>query len=270
MGILVTWPPACKQLAATTRAHYNARNTMMSALMSEIDLASAALAALQPTSDKPPSPQHQELADCLRAKVVGVLLRQARLAAECSPEACADFLQMPPAQFAAWEAGEAAPSLPELELLSRFLQGAPTPQRQSDYLLLRQRIIGVQLQNAHQGAGSAQTTIPPDKLEAYLRGECRLPMTDLCALAQTWGVALSDFRETATTRRPVSALGAEQASDEGIRTASQADQQQAAFIRLAMAFRHINADDLQRIADALFAIIDARANHDLAETNAAP
>lgn len=241
--------------------------------MTGTDLASAAIDALQPAANQQPSPQNRNLAECLRARIVGVLLRKFRLAAQCAPEECANFLQVPPEQFEAWEYGEEAPSLPELELLASFLQGAPTPDRQNDYLLLRQRIIGVLLQKArlHGDADAARTTMQPDRLSAYELGERAIPMTDLSELAQALGLELSAFLEATENRRPFSTISAAQSSNDSATALSDfaADRQNAAIIRLAMAFRHIRADDLHRIADALFAIINARAEGGLAESNAA-
>ncbi len=273
VALQVQQTPSRKQLAAATGAHYNARYTIMSDLMTGTDLASAAIDALQPAADKQPSPQNRALAERLRARIVGVLLRKFRLAAQCAPEECANFLQVTPEQFAAWECGEEAPSLPELELLASFLQGAPTPDRQNDYLLLRQRIIGVLLQKAclDADADAARTTMQPDRLSAYELGERAIPMTDLSELAQALGLELSAFLEAAETRRPFSTISAAQSSDDSATAFSDfaADRQNAAIIRLAMAFRHIRADDLHRIADALFAIINARAEGGPAESNAA-
>ncbi len=243
--------------------------------MTETDLASAAIDALQPAADKQPALQNLPLAKRLRARIIGVLLRKIRLAADCAPEECAAFLQVTPEQFEAWETGEAAPSLPELELLSSFLRGAPTPRRQSDYLLLRQRIIGVLMQKARLTADAdadlAQAAIPPDRLSAYELGERSAPMTDLCALAQALGLDLSAFLEVNSTERPFGMPSAAQPDTDGATALIDfaADRQNAAFIRLALAFRHIRADDLHRIADALLAIINARAERDFAESNAA-
>ncbi len=243
--------------------------------MTETDLVSAAIDALQPAADNQLSPQNLPLANCLCARIIAVLLRKLRLASDCAVEECAAFLKMTPEQYEAWETGEAAPSLPELELLAGFLRGAPTPHRQSDYLLLRQRIIGVVMQKARLHAESdadlAQAAIHPDRLSAYELGERSAPMTDLCALAQALGLELSAFLAASTTARPFQKPSAAQAANDGARALIDfaADHKNAAFIRLAMAFRHIRADDLHRIADALLAIINARAERDLAESNAA-
>lgn len=267
-NILIAGLPAGKRLAAATRAHYNARYTSMSVLMPATDLASAVVAALQPAADNPPAARNLPLAKCLRAKIIGLLLRKTRLAAECTSTACAEFLQVPPARYVAWEHGEAVPSLPELELLAGFLQGAPTPRQQSDYRLLRQRIIGAQLQMARQASGeaAARSIVPPETLRAYELGERSIPMTNLSALAQAFGIKLSAFLKTTPTNS-----SAAQATDGNAATLPgfAANRQNAAYIRLAMAFRHIQAEDLNHIADALFAIIKERAQGDIAEPNAA-
>jgi transcriptional regulator with XRE-family HTH domain len=57
----------------------------------------------------------------LRAKKLGVLIRDARLAAGKSIEDCARILELSETTFNAYELGDASPSLPELELLAYYL-----------------------------------------------------------------------------------------------------------------------------------------------------
>ena len=54
----------------------------------------------------------------VRARMVGVLLRDARLSAGRSPEDCARLLHVDAAQVERWELGDEVPSLPQLELLA--------------------------------------------------------------------------------------------------------------------------------------------------------
>lgn len=57
----------------------------------------------------------------LRAKALGVLIRDARLAKRLSVKECAQALHIKPATFRAYEEGRKSPSLPELEILAYFL-----------------------------------------------------------------------------------------------------------------------------------------------------
>jgi len=54
----------------------------------------------------------------LRAKIIGVLLRDARLAANKSPKECAELLGLSASAYSSFELGKKSLSLPELELLA--------------------------------------------------------------------------------------------------------------------------------------------------------
>src|SRR3954462_10434345 len=60
----------------------------------------------------------------IRARMIGVLIHDARLNAERSVEECADLLRVTPQEMQAWEYGDSAPSLPQIELLAFYL-GVP-------------------------------------------------------------------------------------------------------------------------------------------------
>jgi len=57
----------------------------------------------------------------IRSKMLGVLIRDARLYASRAVEECAQILQVTPELFEQWEHGEAVPDLPQLELLAYYL-----------------------------------------------------------------------------------------------------------------------------------------------------
>lgn len=60
---------------------------------------------------------HEE-AYLIRAKMLGVMLRDARMAAARSLPDCAHMLRIEPSLLEAWEYGDEVPSLPQLELLA--------------------------------------------------------------------------------------------------------------------------------------------------------
>ena len=236
--------------------------------MTETDLVTAALEALQPEPAHAPARQSLAQARLLRAKILGALLRQRRQAAQASLEDCANFLQLSPPAVEAWEYGEESPSLPQFELLSSYLAGEPTPGNQADYVLLRGRVIGVLLRMARDkkamsaDAVAIDSALDADCLRAVELGESDIPLSDLTALAQTLRLDLRELVDAPAadfTPAPAPANPAIDDSQAALRD-FEADSDNAAFIRLALAFRHIPAEDLHRIADALFAIINAPAD----------
>src|SRR5574337_1566943 len=112
---------------------------------------------------------HRADALAMRAKILGVLLRDARLAAGKSIKECADVLGCPVSAYTAYELGHKSPSLPELEIVAFFLdtplshfwgstilseseksEAARLPR--DELTTLRDRIIGAHLRKARTGA----------------------------------------------------------------------------------------------------------------------
>lgn len=152
----------------------------------------------------------------LRAKMIGVLIRDARLNAERSIEACAELLKVSVGEMQAWEYGEAVPSLPQLELLSYYL-GVPVSHFwgtetlearhgrhfdiQQEYMSLRDRMIGALFFQAREEAGvsldevSEASAIPAERLHEYEMGELPIPMHELSVLSSAVKKNLSYFLE---------------------------------------------------------------------------
>ena len=244
--------------------------------MDRVDLIEAALEALQtPTVTKSKSPNHDDALN-IRGKIFGVLLRMHRLEAERSLADCATILQVEPELVEAWEYGDEAPSLPQLEVMAHFLNGragdrddeqALDESARMEYLRLRQRLVGGMLRAARESAGqsmddvSAATGLKADLLERYELGEARIPISQLASLARALQQELEYFTvRPAFSRDPAPTPDASATKSDGDAAWRQfsANRENRAFIRLAMAFQHIARDDLHRIADALFAIIRAR------------
>jgi transcriptional regulator with XRE-family HTH domain len=153
----------------------------------------------------------------LRAKMLGVLLRDARVNAERSIEDCAYLLRVSPEEMQAWEFGEAVPSLPQLELLAYYL-GVPVSHFwgtdtleakvgrhvdiQLEYLALRNRMVGALLRQAREEAGlsleqlSEASSVPAERIQYYELGESALPMHELTVLASAVKKNLSYFLES--------------------------------------------------------------------------
>lgn len=246
--------------------------------MDRVDLTQAALEALQPSTAAAAKSINHEEARSLRGKLLGVMIRMGRLEAERSLAECASFMDAEPGLVEDWEYGESEPSLPQLELLARFLNGreslasgdalAEERTAREEYVLLRRRLIGALLRAARQSSDSSVEALSESaglearQLLSFEFGEEKIPVSTLTALAQALQLDMRHFamphdapeqpRMSSEPESPMELSGewGDFAADSGNRP----------FIRLAMAFQSIARDDLHRIADALFAII--RANGD--------
>jgi transcriptional regulator with XRE-family HTH domain len=151
----------------------------------------------------------------IRAKKLGVLIRDARLATRRRIEDCAEALKVSPEDFEAFELGEKSPSLPKLEVLAYYLgvsmdhfwgdraiseNGSPALNIDIDQLVgLRQRMIGALLRQARQQAElsleavAESVGIPPDRLEACEMAEDELSLPVLEAVCSVLGQPIDDF-----------------------------------------------------------------------------
>jgi len=151
----------------------------------------------------------------IRAKILGVLLRDARCTARRSVQDCAEAIGVTPEEFEAFELGERAISLPKLEILAYYLavplahfwgnkavseensNGAKFDVEQ--LVGLRQRMIGALLRQARDEAGlsleevSAEVGIPPETLDAYELGEEEFPLPYLEVIGEKVGKRIEEF-----------------------------------------------------------------------------
>lgn len=140
----------------------------------------------------------------IRAKMLGVLIRDARLNAARTEAECARMFNIPVETYVAWEFGDASPSLPQLEVLAFYL-GVPVSHfwsdntmqesyddkknAESEYIWLRTRMIGVLLRKAREDIGLSQEELAKDAgisvalLNQYEMGEVEIPMHELNVLA---------------------------------------------------------------------------------------
>jgi transcriptional regulator with XRE-family HTH domain len=157
----------------------------------------------EPEDGRPAAYDHQE-SYLLRGKMMGVLIRDARVNAARTIDDCARLLKITPDTVEAWEYGTQVPSLPQLELLAYYLDvpvshfwGTETLSKardgqrdnQPEYILLRNRMIGALLRQARESAGysvedlSAQAGLSADHIHRYEIGEIPIPMHELSVLA---------------------------------------------------------------------------------------
>lgn len=243
-----------------------------------VDLTQVALRTLQSSAPVNPEQIDQHEAHSLLGKIIGVLIRQGRLAAERSAEECAHSLDVDLQLFEAWELGASVPSLPQLEQLASCFNAPSSDespivmnarQREYDeYLRLRQRLVGALLQSARHAQDSsledlsASTGLDADLLKRYEFGESTIPVHHLTTLAQAVKRDLSYFTESRgfdpNRRHPAAVESVPEYDTDADIVTFVRDCQNRSFIRLAMAFRDIDREDLDRLASALFAIIRDR------------
>jgi transcriptional regulator with XRE-family HTH domain len=215
----------------------------------------------------------------LRAKKLGVLIRDARTFACRSLSECAEFLGISPTAFEAFELGEQSPSLPELELLS-FYFGVPLDHFYSNELLernhrfkedmdleglirLRQRMVGALIRKVRKDANlslesmSETTGIPPDVLEAYELGEKPLPVPELDSIAFALGSTVKDFQDQ---HGPVGLWFAQEAALKGFQSLSPEMQAFVSkpvnrpYLELAQRLSNMSVEKLRSVAEVLLEI----------------
>src|SRR5882672_5615209 len=151
----------------------------------------------------------------LRAKIIGVLLRDARLAAAKTPTDCGNLLGISASAYSAYELGKKSLSLPDLELLSYYLEiplehfwgdeiRSTAPERAADVnsdelIRLRHRIIGLKIRQARLANGvalkelAAAIDVPTSRIKSYEFGEFAITVPELETLAWVLGLKIDHF-----------------------------------------------------------------------------
>jgi transcriptional regulator with XRE-family HTH domain len=157
-------------------------------------------------------------AQALRAKVIGALIRKARIEKGIELSDCAEALGLSTHTLEAFELGEKSISLPELEAISYHLEVPIERLRSSEMtspeldqdkqtidierlIPLRQRMIGARLRQARLEnqfsleALSAQFNIEPAVLEAYELGQEPIPVPVLESLSNALNRSIREFQD---------------------------------------------------------------------------
>ncbi|HEX3053469.1 MAG TPA: helix-turn-helix transcriptional regulator [Aggregatilineaceae bacterium] len=161
-------------------------------------------------------PRNFEEIYLLRARSLGVLIRDARQAADLSVDEVAAQVGIPSSLLVEWEYGHSMPSLPQVELLAYAMnlplshfwgtetllqQAQRRGVRSEDYAMLRNRMIGALLRMGREKRNlsiddlAGEVGILPNHLAAYELGQRPIPLPVLTSLAQVCRVNLSYFLE---------------------------------------------------------------------------
>jgi transcriptional regulator with XRE-family HTH domain len=153
--------------------------------------------------------------DQTRAKILGDLIRDARLRAGRSVADCARTLAISEEKFEQAETGEYTPALPDLEVLAMYLNvpmshfwgnesvDIPTKTDYESFVKIRQRIIGALLRRARiQSKRSIEDTagylgVNAEQIQKYESGATAVPLFDLEKLGKYLGVTMDYFADEA-------------------------------------------------------------------------
>lgn len=212
----------------------------------------------------------------LRRKIVGVLIKQARLEMGKSLRETAAMLGCSPDRLSQYESGEKAPSLPEMEMLARFFsvsledlldetrQRDKPPLPPSEVIPIRHKILGVQLRQARQAAGLSQKELakavncPVGHLSQYERGQRPIPVPELEALTEILRLRFSELVEA--DLGPDSPQARQQRRLERLATMPEHIQDfvlnpvNILYIEMAMKVSTLPVDALRQIAEGLLDI----------------
>ena len=213
----------------------------------------------------------------IRAKMVGVLLRDARLNADRSADDCARLLRVTPQQIEAWEFGEGVPSLPQLELLANYLDvpvshfwstetisgSGGHSDIQKEYLALRDRMVGALLRQAREDSNvtldalSQASHLSVDQITRYELGELPIPIHELSVLVSGVNRNMSYFLESSSFIGQLLAARQEWKDfadmPEDVRRFA-ANPLNAGFIEFAVMLSQMPTDKLRQMAESMLEI----------------
>jgi transcriptional regulator with XRE-family HTH domain len=149
----------------------------------------------------------------LRTKMLGAMLREARLKANMSLKEVASLIGATSGAVSSYEHGRKGISLPELELFAYHLdiplehftsgttlrRGQKTEFDPTTMVSLRQRMVGALLRKHRTEAEMSIRALaeagglPPKRLSAYERGERPIPLPELERLVKVMGQSLDDY-----------------------------------------------------------------------------
>lgn len=225
-----------------------------------------------------PERNHEEIR-LLRARILGVLIRDARLSYGSSAAEVAEKLRVPPQTVESWELGDGSPSLPQLEMLAFHLgipishfwsaktfaaedaDAAPIPTE--EYNQLRDRVIGVRIAVARQESGktpealATEAGMTADRLNAYEQGLAAVPFPELTSLAAALRHPVSYFLEGTGQVGRWLALQEEYARFSGLPDELRAFVAQPVnqpFIEIAMKLARMPLQDLRLVGEKILDI----------------
>lgn len=214
----------------------------------------------------------------IRNKMLGVLIRDARLNAARTVDDCARLLNVENQIIESWELGDTAPTLPQLELLAYYLD-VPVSHfwsmktmetdkneklaTQSEYMALRDRMIGAMMRQAREAEEvsledvSERAQIAIETLQYYEVGDSSIPMHHLSVLANIVNKNMDYFLETGSYVGELLRMREEWKHfsdlDPDVREFA-ANPLNVGFIKIAITFSQMPASQLRQAAEGMLEI----------------
>ena len=221
----------------------------------------------------------QELeAATIRKKILGVLLRNARVRAGMTIKDTAEVTGFPSSAMSDYEYGRRDISLPQLEVLAYtyrvpityFWSDDPIPDDEDRDLPaekaveLRRRIIGVLLRQARMEAGYSQKDLakilecPSSRISSYEFGRTDIPLPELEKLADYLDVPLAYFLDEGIRPSGDQIAGMDELErlsqlPEDVRT-FMLEPGNLLYVRVAMQLSKLSADEIRNVAEGLLEI----------------
>lgn len=212
----------------------------------------------------------------LRAKIIGLHLRDARLAAGKSMKELGDVIGLSSGTISSIEQGANSPSLPELELLAFYLgtpinhfwsaqvvSQEPHPMARletGNLLALRHRAIAAMLRQARTEKNLSQkdladrTGISSSRIRRYESGETPVPLPELEVLAASLGYPVDQFTDSSgPVGEWINRQRAEEKFAELPRTLKEfiSDSKNKPYLEIAQRLKGISVEKLRALADSL-------------------
>lgn len=216
----------------------------------------------------------------IRNKIIGVLVKRARVKADKSQQECAQFLDCTPSAYRRYEQGKRGFSLPQLESLALLFdvpvaslwddryqlpeEIAAEPMPLDQFVLLRRKILAVRLRQVRQAAGLSMREMgkaldcSPYMISKYEQGEREIPLSELELAADRCGQTMAEFLDDEAI--PLSP------AEQRRRMLERLDElppdmrefilnpTNSLYLRIAMLVSNLEADQLRQIAEALLDI----------------
>jgi transcriptional regulator with XRE-family HTH domain len=216
----------------------------------------------------------------IRNKIIGILVKRARLQAGKTQKECAQILDCSPSTFSQHERGKKGLSLPQLEALGYFLDVAPEslwndtsapleepleePLPLEQLLLLRRKILAVHFRQCRLASGLSQQDAAQllgqsaYMISQYEQGKNDIPFAELEVFAERCGRSLAEFADDQTIplaqaekERQILARLNELPVDVRDFVLKPTN---ALYLRIAMLLSDMKADSLRQIAELLLDI----------------
>jgi len=216
----------------------------------------------------------------IRNKIIGILVKRARVKAGKSQQECAQLLDCAPSAYRRYEQGKRGFSLPQLESLALLFDvpvaslwddGYALPEKMEaeplpldEIMLLRRKMLAVRLRQVRQSAGLSMREMgkaldcSPYMVSQYEQGAREIPLAELEMAAQQCGQTMADFLDVEEI--PLSPAEQRQRMLERLDELPPdmrdfiLNPTNTLYLRIAMLASSLSVDQLRKIAETLLDI----------------